>query len=362
MIATAASVGIRLQGVTKVFDTNTVIDNIDLTIRSGSLTTLLGPSGCGKTTILRLIAGLETATSGQIWIGDQDVTALSASHRDVAMVFQSYALFPHMTVGENVGYGLKVQNVPRAERDERVAKALADVGLAGFGPRYIDQMSGGQQQRVAVARALILQPKVMLFDEPLSNLDTKLRRSMREDIRELQQKTGITSVYVTHDQSEALAVSDEVVVMDAGRIAQIGTPEDLYRRPGSAFVATFMGEANILDATVERQGATLVVGIGGARLELADARPGLPEGEAQVAVRPESIRLVAEGRVQGPAGTVKACAYVGAATEYEIECAGAGVFAIVPAGQPVFGPGSRVTLAIDPVGVAVFAETGRPAA
>jgi iron(III) transport system ATP-binding protein len=356
MIASAASVGIRLEGVTKVFDANTVIDNIDLTIKPGSLTTLLGPSGCGKTTILRLIAGLETATAGHIWIGDQDVTDLSASHRDVAMVFQSYALFPHMTVGENVGYGLKVQKVPKAEREKRVAKALADVGLAGFEERYIDQMSGGQQQRVAVARALILEPKVMLFDEPLSNLDTKLRRSMREDIRQLQQKTGITSVYVTHDQSEALAVSDEVVVMDAGLIAQIGSPEDLYRRPSSAFVATFMGEANILEADVSRQGQSLVVVIDGARLELDDTRAGLPEGKARVAVRPESIRLVPEGAAPGPSGTVKACSYVGAATEYEIDCDGGEVFAVVPAGAPVFGPGRRVALAIDSTGVAVFAE------
>ena len=356
------SVGIRLEGVTKIFDDNVVLDAIDLAIKPGSLTTLLGPSGCGKTTILRLIAGLEMANGGRILMGEDDVTALSASHRDVAMVFQSYALFPHMTVGENVGYGLKVQKVPPKERGERVEKALAEVGLAGFSGRFIDQLSGGQQQRVAVARALILEPKVMLFDEPLSNLDTKLRRSMREDIRRLQQRTGITSVYVTHDQSEALAVSDEVVVMSAGRIAQIGQPEDLYRRPDSAFVATFMGDANIMRARVSSSGGTVRVVLGGAELTLSDSRKGLPQGEGKVAIRPESIRLIPVSETDvGPRGTVIATAYVGFATEYMIACDGTEVFAVVPAGAAIHAPGSEVRLVVDPVGVALFTQDGETA-
>ncbi len=363
MSGSNASVGIRLEAVTKVFDDNVVLDKIDLVIKPGSLTTLLGPSGCGKTTILRLIAGLEMADGGHILMGDQDVTALSASHRDVAMVFQSYALFPHMTVGENVGYGLRVQKVPPKERDERVEKALSEVGLAGYSGRYIDQLSGGQQQRVAVARAIILEPKVMLFDEPLSNLDTKLRRSMREDIRRLQQRTGITSVYVTHDQSEALAVSDEVVVMSAGHIAQIGQPEDLYRRPDSAFVATFMGDANIMRARVRAAGrGAFKVDIGGFELDIADPRNGLPEGTANIAVRPEAIRLAAgsDGGM-GPLGTVTASSYVGYAIEYMVAYEDEEVFVVMPSGTAVFAPGDPVRLLIDPVGVALFADDGEMA-
>jgi len=354
MTANTASCRITLEGVTKAFDGNVVIDAIDLDIKAGSLTTLLGPSGCGKTTILRLIAGLEMANAGRIRIGEQDVTAQSASHRDVAMVFQSYALFPHMTVEENVGYGLKVQKVAPAERRERVRAALADVGLAGFGERYIDQMSGGQQQRVAVARALILEPKVMLFDEPLSNLDTKLRRSMREDIRRLQQGTGITSVYVTHDQSEALAVSDEVVVMSAGKIAQIGTPEELYRRPTSTFVATFMGDANILKGMAVSGGGAFSVEIDGYRLALAGVRPGVSAGPVSIAVRPESMRLLRPGTGDGLPAEVRSWAYVGSSNEYMVDHRGEEMFVVTPAGSEVFRPGEAVKVAIDPFGVAVI--------
>ncbi|EMG2535167.1 TPA: ferric ABC transporter ATP-binding protein, partial [Escherichia coli] len=232
---------VELRNVTKRFGSNTVIDNINLTIPQGQMVTLLGPSGCGKTTILRLVAGLEKPSEGQIFIDGEDVTHRSIQQRDICMVFQSYALFPHMSLGENVGYGLKMLGVPRAELKARVKEALAMVDLEGFEDRFVDQISGGQQQRVALARALILKPKVLLFDEPLSNLDANLRRSMRDKIRELQKQFDITSLYVTHDQSEAFAVSDTVLVMNKGHIMQIGSPQDLYRQPASRFMASFMG-------------------------------------------------------------------------------------------------------------------------
>ena len=357
MSAGKTSVRVTLRNVTKMFDEVTAVDGIDLDIEPGTMTTLLGPSGCGKTTTLRLIAGLELPTSGQIFIDGEDVSVRSASYRDVSMVFQSYALFPHMTVGENVGYGLKVQGVQADEKRERVQKNLHSVGLDGYEDRYIDQLSGGQQQRVAVARALILEPKVLLFDEPLSNLDTKLRRQMREDIRRLHKETGITSIYVTHDQSEALAVSDNIVVMDMGGIAQHGTPDDIYRRPDSTFVATFMGEANILDAE-------LVDGVNGPVLRIGDAEirpekgtplPGL--GHVKLAVRPESISLGSVGgHDTGIKGTVEWQSYVGPATEYLVRRGGQSIFAIVPVGAMRFVPGDEVTLLIDPVGVAVLPE------
>ena len=232
-----------LKNVTKSFGKATVIDNLNLSIKKGTMVTLLGPSGCGKTTVLRLVAGLENPTSGQIFIDGEDVTHNSIQQRDICIVFQSYALFPHMSIGDNVGYGLKMQGVPKAEREQRIKEALELVDLAGFEDRYVDQISGGQQQRVALARALILKPKVLLFDEPLSNLDANLRRSMREKIRELQQRLNITSLYVTHDQSEAFAVSDQVIVMDKGVIRQQDTAKNLYLQPNSLFLANFMGES-----------------------------------------------------------------------------------------------------------------------
>ncbi len=348
---------VSLRNVVKKFGDNTVLDGIDLEIAPGSLTTLLGPSGCGKTTILRLIAGLELPTSGQIFLGDDDVSVLSASQRDVAMVFQSYALFPHMTVGENVGYGLKVQKVPPDERRGRVADALGSVGLEGFEDRFIDQMSGGQQQRVAVARALILEPHVMLFDEPLSNLDTKLRRQMRDDIRRLQQETGITSVYVTHDQSEALSVSDSVVVMKEGGIAQIGTPEELYRKPNSAFVATFMGDANILDAVLTYENAKASVVVEDATIPLGDIGDEFAAGKVKLAVRPEAIRLVAnQGKTGLPTATIESRAYVGSAMEYTVSLNKHSLFVVMPSQEQEYAVGDKVQIDFNPVGTAIINE------
>ncbi|WP_058910051.1 ferric ABC transporter ATP-binding protein [Entomohabitans teleogrylli] len=280
---------VELRNVTKRFGSNTVIDNINLAIPQGQMVTLLGPSGCGKTTVLRLVAGLEKPSEGQILIDGEDVTERSIQQRDICMVFQSYALFPHMSLGENIGYGLKMLGTSKAEIKQRVREALALVDLDGFEDRFVDQISGGQQQRVALARALILKPKVLLFDEPLSNLDANLRRSMRDKIRELQKQFNITSLYVTHDQSEAFAVSDKVLVMNKGHIMQIGSPQELYRHPASRFMASFMGDANLFPAAF----ADDYVDIYGYRL----ARPAhfASRGEGTVGVRPEAITLGEQG-------------------------------------------------------------------
>jgi len=296
-----------LKNVTKAFGKSVVIDNLDLTIKRGTMVTLLGPSGCGKTTILRLVAGLENPTSGQIFIDGEDVTKSSIQNRDICIVFQSYALFPHMSIGDNVGYGLRMQNVSKEERKQRVKEALELVDLAGFEDRYVDQISGGQQQRVALARALVLKPKVLLFDEPLSNLDANLRRAMREKIRELQQSLGITSLYVTHDQTEAFAVSDEVIVMNKGKIMQKAPAKDLYQRPNSLFLANFMGESSIFPAKL--QGNT--VNIHGYELTLNNAAQfNLPDGDCLAGVRPEAVYLHETG-TEAQRCTIKSAVYMG---------------------------------------------------
>ena len=296
-----------LKNVTKAFGKSVVIDDLDLTIKRGTMVTLLGPSGCGKTTILRLVAGLENPTSGQIFIDGEDVTKSSIQNRDICIVFQSYALFPHMSIGDNVGYGLRMQNVSKEERKQRVKEALELVDLAGFEDRYVDQISGGQQQRVALARALILKPKVLLFDEPLSNLDANLRRAMREKIRELQQSLGITSLYVTHDQTEAFAVSDEVIVMNKGKIMQKAPAKDLYQRPNSLFLANFMGESSIFPAKL--QGNT--VNIHGYELALNNAAQfNLPDGDCLAGVRPEAVYLHETG-TEAQRCTIKSAVYMG---------------------------------------------------
>ena len=296
-----------LKNITKSFGKSVVIDNLDLTIKRGTMVTLLGPSGCGKTTVLRLVAGLENPTSGQIFIDGEDVTKSSIQNRDICIVFQSYALFPHMSIGDNVGYGLRMQNVNKEERKQRIKEALELVDLAGFEDRYVDQISGGQQQRVALARALVLKPKVLLFDEPLSNLDANLRRAMREKIRELQQSLGITSLYVTHDQTEAFAVSDEVIVMNKGKIMQKAPAKDLYQRPNSLFLANFMGESSILPATL--QGNT--VNISGYELQLKNATQfNLADGDCLVGIRPEAVYLQEDGN-EAQRCTIKSAVYMG---------------------------------------------------
>jgi len=305
------------------------VQGIDFVVPKGSLTPILGPSGCGKTTTLRMIAGLEAPTGGQILIDGVDVTHLGPSERNVSMVFQSYALFPHMNVIGNVRYGLDVSGVHKAEALERAQKSLALVGLAGFEERLPSELSGGQQQRVALARALVLEPSVLLFDEPLSNLDARLRRSMRDEIRHLQQRLGLTVAYVTHDQSEALAVSDQIIVMEGGRIAQAGTPQDLYERPTSAFVAGFMGEALLFDGQSLSDG---MVQLGPLRLV---PRHLVAPGAVRAAVRPEAWlvgRELAGGEQpqQVLRGLLKQCAYLGSFMELTFETELGPVFVVSP--------------------------------
>ncbi|QXF32498.1 ABC transporter ATP-binding protein [Photorhabdus luminescens] len=341
---------VELKNVTKRFGSNTVIDNLELSIPQGHMVTLLGPSGCGKTTVLRLVAGLEKPSSGKIFIDGEDVTDRSIQQRDICMVFQSYALFPHMSLGENIGYGLKMLGRPKAEIRERVKEALELVDLGGFEERYVDQISGGQQQRVALARALILKPKVLLFDEPLSNLDANLRRSMREKIRELQQQFNITSLYVTHDQSEAFAVSDAVLVMNKGKIMQIGTPQTLYRQPASEFMASFMGDANIFPATL----GTDYVEIFQYRLP-RPANFTTNKQSVTVGVRPEAITLSHQGNTSQRC-TISHVAYMGPQYEVTVDWQGQTLLLQINATQLQPDVGDNYYLEIHPFGMFILAE------
>lgn len=344
-----SSIKIILKNISKHFGKVRVIDNLNVSFEAGTLTTLLGPSGCGKTTLLRLVSGLEPPTGGEIWFGEENVTTYSATQRDVGMVFQSYALFPHMNVEKNVGYGLGVLKKKPAFIREAVSNALETVNLQGFQKRYPDELSGGQQQRVAVARALVLEPKVLLFDEPLSNIDSKLRRSMRDDIRLLQQKTGITSIYVTHDQAEALSVSDEVIVMNNGTIEQQGAPRDLYRKPKSAFVANFIGESNVVEAVLEVHGSTATVRLGETTLDLGSNELDNKPGKVKLSLRPEMFRLKAKGEpAQHLPGTIVNSSYMGPVTEYLIATPVGELFTTAPAGDHEFTPGSSVYLHLNP--------------
>ena len=346
--STRNGAGVRLTDIVKRYGQVVAVKKLSLDIAPGTLVTLLGPSGCGKTTLLRMIAGLETPTEGRIEIGEADVTSLSARERNVSMVFQSYALFPHMTVAENVAYGLISSGLNKADAAAKSLRALETVGLAGYGERLPSEMSGGQQQRVAVARALVLEPDVLLFDEPLSNLDARLRRSMREEIRALQQSLGLTAIYVTHDQSEALAVSDRIVVMRAAEIAQAGTPAELYDAPRDVFVATFMGEANHVRARlVGVSGDRGQVDLDGARIELPHR--GLQPGEVDLVIRPEAIGLEA-GEGTGFAGRVTKATFMGSHVEYHVDTAPGDLFAVVPRTQPFRAPGSTVRVVLDAKG------------
>ena len=321
------SIAVEFKNVTKAFGDVKAVQNLNFSIESGQLVTLLGPSGCGKTTTLRLIAGLEMTTEGSVHIGGKDVTKLPATDRDVSMVFQSYALFPHMTVLQNVSYGLSMSRLPKNEVQEKAIAGLEMVGLSGFGNRLPSELSGGQQQRVAVARALVLEPEVLLFDEPLSNLDAKLRRRVREEIRELQQNLELTTVYVTHDQEEALAVSDRIIVMNQAVIAQEGTPRQLYEEPVNLFVADFIGDANIVKAQILKiDGINADVDIDGIRANLPHL--GLVSGEVNVAIRPQSICLSQSGNESSIPGTILKAIYLGGHIEYTVDCILGEVFVI----------------------------------
>jgi iron(III) transport system ATP-binding protein len=364
-----------LENVTKTFrdphrsDGSVIaVDGLTLEVKEGELVTLLGPSGCGKTTALRIIAGFESPSSGRVLIRGQDVTVLPPHARNTAMVFQSYAIFPHLSVAQNVAFGLEMRGLARGEIASRVRSILDMVGLAGLEHRSPEQLSGGQQQRVALARAVITEPRVLLFDEPLSNLDAKLREHMRGEVRRLQRRLGITSIYVTHDQAEAMALSDRIVVMEAGRVQQVGTPLEIYARPANRFVADFIGRVNILEGkvTAERPDG-LTINVGGRRLDFPAPREPLQVGEmALLAVRPETIRIVpvSAAGTQFFAGIIRRAVYLGPTAEYELEWEGGLILAVSynPLEHGLLPEGGQVAFDFPASTVHVLPQEASPAA
>ena len=324
-----------LDRLSKRYGDSVAVDQLSLAVEKGEFVSLLGPSGCGKTTTLLMIAGFVEPSGGAITLASTDLLAIPPRRRGLGIVFQSYALFPHMTVAENVAFGLEMQAVPRAEREARVKEALALVGLTALAERHPRKMSGGQQQRVALARALVIRPRVLLLDEPLSNLDAKLREEMQLELRQIQQNVGITAILVTHDQTEAMALSDRIVVMNKGKAEQIATPDEAYERPASAFVASFLGKTNLLPAEL----APGEIRVGGVAWR-APTEP--PCGPARVAIRPERIGLAADG---GLAGVVRRASFHGAQWLLLVETA-AGLVTVVRQndGGPAPREGEQVAL------------------
>jgi iron(III) transport system ATP-binding protein len=312
-------VSIRARNLSVRYGGRVVLDAIDLEVEAGELFVLLGPSGCGKTTLLRAIAGFAPAHAGSIHIAGQDVTRLAPSRRDSGMVFQSFALWPHLSVADNVAFGLRERRVPKDETRDRVERALADVNLVGYGGRRVDELSGGEQQRVALARALVIRPRCLLLDEPLSNLDAHLRRSMREEVRRICKEFGLTTLYVTHDQEEALAIADRIAVMRRGRILQVGTAEDIYRRPNSRGVAAFVGETNLLQGAVEHAGASTVQVSSEAGTLLSTLGASFAAGApVLVSIRPECLRFVNGARADTLEGELLSSTYLGDTTSHVV--------------------------------------------
>jgi iron(III) transport system ATP-binding protein len=360
---------VRLEHISKRFGDTVALADIDLEIRAGELFFLLGPSGCGKSTLLRLIAGLHAPTAGRILFNDRDVTALGTEKRNAVMCFQSYALWPHMTVAENVRFGLNVRKFPRAEQDQRVAEVLRLVRMDTYAGRKPNELSGGQQQRVALARALAVRPDCLLLDEPLSNLDAKLRHEMRGEIRRICKETGVTTIYVTHDQKEALSVADRIAVMRAGRVAQVGTPGELYHRPVSSFVADFIGNTNLLPGRVAgREGQHLVVETAAGRLLAGPAAgangdapaPAAPAGgRVVVSIRPEQMHIARNGAVP-PAGGNRLVGrpiettFLGEASEHVLQVNDQRVKVI--SAPPLFDVPPEMAVEFGPEDVVVLAE------
>jgi iron(III) transport system ATP-binding protein len=341
--------GVEFKNITKRYGTDPAapfaVKGVSFGIEKGTLVTILGPSGCGKTTVLRMISGLESPTSGQIFMDGRDVTTLGPAERNVSMMFQSYALFPHMNVVENVMYGLRMSGVPKEPARARAVETLRNVGLVGYDERMPSELSGGQQQRVALARALILEPQILLFDEPLSNLDARLRRDMREEIRAIQQRLKLTVAYVTHDQSEALAVSDVIIVMNDGLIAQSGTPQEMYEYPGSEFVAGFMGEAMLFPGESDADGSVKLGPLTIVPKQKVEA------GAVKVAVRPEAWQINRDG--SGVAGTLRKRSYLGSFFEYTFDTPLGNIFVVSPDLTNVLDIGTDVGLSLANHGVSV---------
>ncbi len=346
--------GVRLEHISKIYKDPKngkefyAVKDVSLDIAPGSFVTLLGPSGCGKTTTLRMVAGFESPDEGEIYLGEEAINALTPNKRDTAMVFQSYALFPHYNVFDNVAYGLKLRKVPKAEIETRVKNILELVEMGGMESRMTNQLSGGQQQRVALARALVVEPGVLLFDEPLSNLDAKLRVTMRTEIRRIQQKLGITAIYVTHDQSEAMSISDQIIIMKNGVIAQMGTPKEIYYHPSSEFVADFIGEANFLEGRVLGQdGRDCKVEIAGKPVTVeTDSARQAGEG-AKIVLRPEAIRIAPEGQLPC---TVELSCFMGSYQNYHVRLEDGSLVKITdncPINKRVFEVGEKAAISFD---------------
>jgi putative spermidine/putrescine transport system ATP-binding protein len=342
-----AGVEVRLEGLRRTYGSVVALDGFDLTMAPGELVALLGPSGCGKTTTLRLLAGLEDADAGRVVVAGTEITRVPANKRDMGMVFQAYSLFPHLTVRENVAFGLRLRGMDKAERDARALEMLELVGLSSQADRYAHQISGGQQQRVALARALAIRPQVLLLDEPLSALDAKVRSQLRDEIRRIQLDVGITTLFVTHDQEEALAIADRVGVMKEGRLEQLGPPTDVYARPATSFVAEFVGLTNRIPGDVGDGRVT----VRGVTLPLAD--PTTPNGKVAALVRPEAVTLSASSEGSGLlVGTVIATTFLGATSRITVDLGDTTVMAQLGTSEAAALPaGSRVRLSIreDPV-------------
>ncbi|MBQ0167097.1 MAG: ABC transporter ATP-binding protein [Treponema sp.] len=345
--------GVKLDHITKIYqDPKTkqdfaAVDDVSLDIQPGSFVTLLGPSGCGKTTTLRMVAGFESPDKGEIYLGDEAINELTPNKRDTAMVFQSYALLPHYNVFDNIAYGLKLRKFSKEEIHEKVMSMLDLVELSGMEERMTNQLSGGQQQRVALARALVMQPGVLLFDEPLSNLDAKLRVTMRTEIRKIQKKLGITAIYVTHDQSEAMSLSDEIILMNKGKIAQKGTPQEIYYRPKSEFVADFIGEVNFLDGQVlEINGNKAKVRVDGAMIEAESNGTAKAGSNCKVLLRPESATLAETGKI--PCEVILST-FMGAYQYYQVMAGGTlvKITEYNPKSRKIYQAGDKAFLAFD---------------
>lgn len=349
--------GLRLEGVSKRFGGFSAVEDLTLTVAAGSFFAVLGASGCGKTTTLRMIAGLEQPSSGRIMLGDKDITTLRPYRRPVNTVFQSYALFPHLTVTENVAYGLRRKGIGKSAAKPKVADMLKLVQLEGFGARKPAQLSGGQQQRVALARALVNHPEVLLLDEPLGALDLKLRRQMQLELKRLQTEVGTTFVHITHDQEEAMSMADTVAVMNGGRLEQVGSPVDIYDYPATAFVANFLGQSNLIEATVTgSDGDDVTVQAHGHRLAVPDKRCRVRDGEALLGVRPEKVRLVTDvaDAPDGHAtvtGVVTDVIFLGVSTQYLVRAPwGQELCVVVPNNgcDAIARPGDRTTVHWNP--------------
>ncbi|RWM06018.1 ABC transporter ATP-binding protein [Mesorhizobium sp.] len=337
------------------------VRDFSLSIRKGSFVTLLGPSGCGKTTILRSIAGLVDISSGQIMIDGRRVDDVPIYKRNIGLVFQSYALFPHKTVFDNVAFGLKYRNVPKPEIARKVGQALDMVRLPGSEKKLPSQLSGGQQQRIALARAIVFQPQVLLLDEPLSALDANMREEMRVEIKKIQKETGITAIFVTHDQEEALSMSDRIVVMNAGAVEQIGAPEEVYETPATAFVADFLGKANMLAGTVSRSDGALAITLAaGQTIDVTSPRPLAPGSKVTVVVRPQKLSVGATASANRLSGRVVSTSYLGGSAIYEIDIGGeTSIRANAPINGRIIREGELIEVGFDPGGCVLLDEGGQ---